>query len=78
MTGREPRTRAWRAAEIPAAGGIGNARAVARVHGALAAGGILDGVRLMAPETVALARQQQTNGKDLVLGVWMLSDWALA
>ena len=72
LTGREPQTRAWRAAEIPAAGGIGNARAVARVHGALAAGGALDGVRLMAPETVALAQQRQTNGKDLVLGVWML------
>ena len=72
LTGREPQTRAWRAAEIPAAGGIGNARAVARVHGALAAGGALDGVRLMAPETVELARRRQTNGKDLVLGVWML------
>ena len=72
LTGREPQTRAWRGAEIPAAGGIGNARAVARVHGAIAAGGALDGVRLMAPETVAMARQQQTNGKDLVLGVWML------
>ena len=72
LTGREPQTRAWRAAEIPAAGGIGNARAVAHVHGALAAGGALDGVRLMAPETVAIAQQQQTNGKDLVLGVWML------
>jgi CubicO group peptidase (beta-lactamase class C family) len=72
LTGREPQTRAWRTAEIPAAGGIGNARAVARVHGALAAGGTLEGVRLMAPETVAMAQQQQTNGKDLVLGVWML------
>ena len=72
LTGREPQTRAWRAAEIPAAGGIGNARAVARVHGALAAGGALDGVRLMAPETVAMAGRQQTSGKDLVLGVWML------
>ena len=72
LTGLEPQTRAWRAAEIPAAGGIGNARAVARVHGALASGGVLDGVRLMAPETVAMAQQQQTNGKDLVLGAWML------
>ena len=72
LTGLEPQTRAWRAAEIPAAGGIGNARAVARVHGALAAGGALDGVRLMAPEIVEMARQQQTNGKDLVLRVWML------
>lgn len=72
LSGREPQTRAWRAAEIPAAGGIGNARAVARVHGALASGGTLEGVTLMAPETVALARARQTNGKDLALGVWML------
>ncbi len=72
LTGREPRERVWRAAEIPAAGGFGNARSVARVHGALAAGGTLDGVRLMTPESVALAQQRQTNGKDLVLGVWML------
>jgi len=72
LTGREPQKRAWRAAEIPAAGGFGNARAVARVHAALAAGGALDGVRLMSSETTDLARQQQTNGKDLVLGVWML------
>ena len=34
----EPRTRAWRGAEIPAAGGTGNARSVARVHSALACG----------------------------------------
>ncbi len=72
LTGREPQTRAWRAAEIPAAGGFGNARAVARVHGALAAGGTVDGVTLMAPGSVAVAQQRQTNGKDLVLGVWML------
>lgn len=72
LTGEEPQTRAWRAAEIPAAGGIGNARAIARIHGALAAGGSIDGVTLMRPESVAIAQQRQTNGKDLVLGVWML------
>lgn len=32
LTGAEPNTRAWRAAEIPAAGGAGNARSVARIH----------------------------------------------
>ena len=35
----ETRTRAWRGAEIPAAGGTGNARSVARVHSILANGG---------------------------------------
>ena len=48
LTGTEPRTREWRAAEIPAAGGTGNARSVGRVHSALACGGEVDGVRLMS------------------------------
>ena len=43
------RTRAWRGAEIPAAGGTGNARSVGRVHSALACGGAVDGVRLLSP-----------------------------
>ena len=62
------RTRAWRAAEIPAAGGTGNARSIARVHSALACGGAVDGVRLMSPETVERVREVQTDGVDLVLG----------
>lgn len=67
----EPRTREWRTAEIPAAGGIGNARSIARVHGALACGGTLDGVTLMRPETVELVLDEQSNTKDKVLGVPM-------
>jgi CubicO group peptidase (beta-lactamase class C family) len=67
----EPRTRAWRGAEIPAAGGTGNARSVARVHSALACGGTVDGVRLMSPETVEQVLVEQSNGTDKVLGVPM-------
>ena len=63
------RTRAWRAAEIPAAGGTGNARSIARVHSALACGGSVDGVTLMSPETVERVLDVQTDGVDLVLGV---------
>ena len=48
QNGREPRTREWRAAEIPAAGGFGNARSIARIHSALACGGTVDGVRLLS------------------------------
>jgi CubicO group peptidase (beta-lactamase class C family) len=65
----EPRTRAWREAEIPAAGGIGNARSVARIHSALACGGSVDGVRLMSEAGVARALEEQTRGTDLVLGI---------
>ena len=67
ISGREPRTREWRAAEIPAAGGIGNARSVARVHSALACGGTVDGVALMSEAGVESAREEQARGKDLVL-----------
>lgn len=40
--------RAWRAAEIPAANGHGNARACARIMAALACGGALGRVRIMS------------------------------
>jgi len=63
--------RAWRAAEIPAANGHGNARSVARVMAALACGGTLDGVRLLSAETIAGAITQQWYDKDLVLQIPM-------
>jgi len=61
-------TRAWRAAEIPAANGHGNARSVARVMAALACGGSLDGVRLLGLPTITRAIEEQCYDKDLVLG----------
>ena len=67
LTGTEPQTREWRAAEIPAAGGIGNARSVARVHSALACGGTVDGVTLMSEAGVERALDEQTRGKDMVM-----------
>jgi len=63
--------RAWRAAEIPAANGHGNARSVARVMAALACGGVLDGVRLLREETLGRAIEVQFNGTDIVLGLPM-------
>jgi len=64
----EPQTSAWRRAEIPAAGGIGNARSVARVHSALACGGSVDGVGLLSEAGVARILEEQTRGEDMVLG----------
>ena len=61
-------TRAWRAAEIPAANGQANARGAARAMAALACGGALDGVRLVREATLANAITEQCYGKDLVLG----------
>jgi CubicO group peptidase (beta-lactamase class C family) len=61
----EPRTRAWRAAEIPAANGTGNARAIARVHSVLACGGTLDGVRLLGEATLDRVVEEQIRGNDV-------------
>jgi CubicO group peptidase (beta-lactamase class C family) len=62
-------TRDWRAAEIPAANGHGNARAVARFYGALARGGELDGVRVVSSEAIERATVEQASGRDEVLGL---------
>jgi len=69
LSALEPQTREWRAAEIPAAGGTGNAHSVARVHSALACGGSVDGVKLMSQAGVERVLEEQTRGPDLVLGV---------
>ena len=60
-------TPAWRKAEIPAAGGHGNARAVVRAQTALANDGKAFGVQLIEPATTQLMLQEQTNGPDAVL-----------
>jgi CubicO group peptidase (beta-lactamase class C family) len=65
----EPRTRGWRGAEIPAAGGTGNARSVGRVHSALACGGEVDGVRLLSEAGVERILEEQSHTEDLVLGL---------
>jgi CubicO group peptidase (beta-lactamase class C family) len=69
LDGTEPATEGWRRAEIPAAGGIGNARSVARVHSMLACGGEVDGVRLLSEKMVHRILEEQTSGVDRVLGV---------
>ncbi len=64
-----PNQRAWRAAEIPAAGGQGTASALARLYGGIASGGELDGVHLLSPGTIAKMRTAQIENEDLILGV---------
>jgi len=63
--------RAYRAAEIPAANGHGNARSIARIMSALACGGTVDGVRLLSEESIAKATAEQCYRPDLVLMVPM-------
>jgi len=60
-------TREWRAAEVPAANGHGNARALATIYGALARGGELNGVRILEEETIDEALEEQSYGEDAVL-----------
>lgn len=64
----ETRTRAWRNAEIPAAGGTGNARSIATVHTILANGGVANGKRFLSEAGCRKALEPQIEGTDLILG----------
>ena len=64
----EPRTRAWRGAEIPAAGGTGNARSIAEIHTILANGGVAKGKRFLSEAGCRKALELQIEGDDLILG----------
>ena len=61
--GRLLSTRAARAAEIPAANAVTDARSLARLYAALL--GEVDGVRLLSRETVERARAPRTDGLPL-------------
>jgi CubicO group peptidase (beta-lactamase class C family) len=65
----ETKTRAWRGAEIPAAGGTGNARSVAEIHAILANGGLAKGKRIMSEAGCRKALELQIEGTDLILGL---------
>jgi CubicO group peptidase (beta-lactamase class C family) len=65
----ETRTRAWRAAEIPAANGQGNARSVALVQTLVANGGVANGKRILSEAGVRRALELQIEGDDLVLAM---------
>jgi CubicO group peptidase (beta-lactamase class C family) len=59
-------TPAFRAAEVPAANGIANARSLSRLYAACI--GEVDGVRLLKPETIERAMRTEAEGEDLVVG----------
>ncbi len=64
-----PNTAAWRACEIPSANGFSNARSLARLFGAVAGDGRLDGRHIVGPEALAQATTLRIEGVDEVLGV---------
>jgi len=65
----ETKTRAWRGAEIPAAGGTGNARSIAQIHAILANDGVAQGKRFMSAAGVRKALEPQVEGTDLIMNV---------
>jgi CubicO group peptidase (beta-lactamase class C family) len=69
VTGRVTAEEWWRRAEIPAANGHGNARSVAAIQSVIACGGEARGTRLLSEGGVEVIFDEQSNGRDLVLGV---------
>ncbi len=61
-------TRTWRAAEFPSTNPHSNARALARLFGGLACGGLVDGKRLLEPSTIDRANTIEADGEDAILG----------
>lgn len=59
----------WRGAEMPAVNGHGTAAALARLYGALARGGEVDGVHVLSKATIDRARTEESHGPDQVLTI---------
>lgn len=57
----------WRRAEVPAAGGHGNARSVAAIHTLTANGGSAGGQQIISPDGLERIFDVQAEGMDLVL-----------
>ena len=57
-------TQALHGTEMPGANGVGTARSLARLYGALSRGGELEGVRLLSPQTLELAHTQLSCGRE--------------
>jgi CubicO group peptidase (beta-lactamase class C family) len=69
ITGETTALEWWRRAEIPAANGHGNARSVAAVQCIVSCGGDGAGNKIISREAVNAIFEEQSNGRDLVLGV---------
>ena len=67
LGGSESSTIEWRRAELPACGGHGNARSIARIMAVLANRGELDGHRYLSEAMCDRIFEQQQHGRDCVL-----------
>jgi CubicO group peptidase (beta-lactamase class C family) len=63
----DTRTREFRAAEIPASNGHGNARSIAKVGSILANGGYFEDTQFLSNQMIEKAIEEQISGIDLVL-----------
>ena len=62
-------TDTYRQADIGASNGYGNAHSVSRALSILANGGVVDGIRLLSPKTIARIFEPQSKGMDRVMGI---------
>lgn len=60
-------SREWRGAEVPAANGHSDARALARLYGALANGGEIDSIRILQNSSIERCYHEESCGRDEVL-----------
>jgi len=67
---KDASSHAWRKAELAAANGQANARGIARIYGALAGGGEIDGVRIISRAGIEAATIEEVDGgqPNLVTG----------
>jgi CubicO group peptidase (beta-lactamase class C family) len=56
----------WRRADIGAANGHGNARALSRASSPISLGGKANGVQLLSPDTIDLIFEEQSSDMDVV------------
>lgn len=59
----------WRAADLGAVNGHGNARSLARILSCISLGGKANGVQLLQPQTIERIFEVQSDGPDQVLAV---------
>lgn len=75
MKGRDPHetynSKRWRKAENGAGTSHTNARSMARLYGALARGGSLDGVQVLSYDALQLAQNETVRDKDMITGMEM-------
>lgn len=69
FTAAAANTPGWRAADLGAANGHGNALSVARILSPISRGGAAAHGRLLRPDTLGLIFDQQSDGPDLVNGL---------